>query len=291
MFNKNKIEYFLILTLIKIIQLLGLNGARKFGNFLASFFYYFIPIRKSVAKKNIKDAFPSINEKQINKIALASYKNFFTTFIELLLLPTLSKNKLHALVKCERINLLKEKYEAGNGVIFLTGHFGNWEIGAASVASQLNIQMHVLAKNQRNPYVTDLVNRYREHFGNRVIKLGPSIREVYKSIKDGKIVGVVGDQRGPKEGIRVKLFNKDTAIYPGTALIALKTKVPLITVFVKRLDDGTYDAIVEEIGFENLPENETEKIKELNQRYMNILEKRVTDAPGQWFWQHKIWKY
>jgi lauroyl/myristoyl acyltransferase len=57
------------------------------------------------------------------------------------------------------------------------------------------------------------------------------------------------------------------------------------------MDDGTYDAIVEEIGFENLPENETDKIKELNQRYMNILEKRVSDVPGQWFWQHKIWKY
>jgi KDO2-lipid IV(A) lauroyltransferase len=291
MFNKNKIEYVLVLTLIKIIQLLGLNGARKFGKFLASFFYYLIPIRKSVAKKNIKDAFPSLPEKRINEIALASYNNFFTTFIELLILPTLSKDKLHSLVKCEKLNILKEKYSEGKGVIFLTGHFGNWEVGAASVASQLNISMYVLAKNQRNPYVTDLVNKYREHFGNKVIKLGPSIREVYKSIKEGKIVGVVGDQRGPKEGIRVKLFNKDTAIYPGTALIALKTKVPLITVFVKRMDDGTYDAIVEEIGFENLPENETDKIKELNQRYMNILEKRVSDVPGQWFWQHKIWKY
>jgi lauroyl/myristoyl acyltransferase len=48
---------------------------------------------------------------------------------------------------------------------------------------------------------------------------------------------------------------------------------------------------VEEIPLQNLPETESEKIAELNQRYMNILERRIREAPEQWFWQHKIWKY
>jgi KDO2-lipid IV(A) lauroyltransferase len=289
--NKNKIEFLLVLFLVKVIHLIGLKGARVFGKILASFFYYFIPIRKSVAIKNIREAFPNLSSGEIKKIVQGSYQSFIITFIELLSLPKISREKLHSLVKCNQLSLLREKYSLGKGVIFLTGHFGNWEVGAASVASQLGISMQVLAKNQRNPLVDELINKHREFYGNKVIKLGASIRDVYKSIKEGKIVGVVGDQRGPFEGIRVQLFNKDTAIYSGTALIALKTNVPLITVFVKRLDDGSYNAIVEEIPLQNLPETESEKIAELNQRYMNILERRIREAPEQWFWQHKIWKY
>ena len=291
MLNKNKIEFYLVLLLVRIIHLLGLNGARVFGKMLASFFYFIIPIRKAVAIENISQAFPNYSMKEIKKIARGSYQSFLLTFIDLLSMPKISREELHSLVKCDQLKLLKDRYDLGRGVIFLTGHFGNWEVGAASVASQLGISMQVLAKNQRNSFVNDLINEHREFFGNKVIKLGPSIRDVYKAIKEGKIVGVVGDQRGPIEGIRVKLFNKDTAIYSGTALIALKTNVPLITVFVKRLNDGSYDAIVEEILLDNLPETENEKVAEINQRYMNILENRIKDAPEQWFWQHKIWKY
>ena len=49
--------------------------------------------------------------------------------------------------------------------------------------------------------------------------------------------------------------------------------------------------VIEEILLDNLPATENEKVAEINQRYMNILEKRIKDAPEQWFWQHKIWKY
>ena len=120
---------------------------------------------------------------------------------------------------------------------------------------------------------------------------GINVKEIYKAIYNKEIVGVVGDQRGPKEnGVRVNLFGHSTSTYPGTAAIAIKLKAKLITAMVYRKNDFKYDCVFEEI---KLPETEDidVAIKEINQKYMNILEKFVTLYPEQWFWMHNIWKY
>jgi KDO2-lipid IV(A) lauroyltransferase len=131
----------------------------------------------------------------------------------------------------------------------------------------------------------------RETHGNRVIPLGMSIRDIYKVLKDGKLLGVVGDQRGPKGGMRVKLFGRDTSIYSGTAELVLKLKVPIFVLFAVRIEGSQFTAFTEQIEIDNLPEEYDEQVKEINQRYMNLLEKYVRLYPEQWFWMHNIWKY
>lgn len=288
---KNELEYFLFINLGRIFSLVGIKGARIFAKLLALFFYYVLKIRRTTVISNLRTAFPELPEQEIKTIALRNYKSFCLMLVELFFIKNSSKEKIIEAVDCEDLLNLHSQGRFAEGGFFLTAHYGNWEIGGISAGLQLNIEMNVLAKPQRNSLFFKWLNDVRESFGNKVIPLGTSVRDVYKAINEKKMVGVVGDQRGPIEGERVKFFGKDTAVFQGTASIALKKKVPIVTALLERQNDYTYKAIIEEIDYSKFQGTDQEIIHRINQEYMNILERQIRKKPEQWFWMHKIWKY
>lgn len=263
----------------------------KMSAVLAFVFYNLLPLRKTVVLENLKSAFPDLDEKDISLIAKKSYKSFAITFLELLKLKYSTKQEIIDQVIFDSNETVKDCIKNNKSLILLTAHFGSWEYGAMSYGIKYNIPMNVLAKRQSNQHVTDLVTEIRTRFGNKEIFTGSSVKEIYKALLEKEIIGVVGDQRGPKEGPRVKFFGKDTAVFTGTATMALKTKTPIVVILVARQKDYKYKMISEEISFENLPEKLEDQVVEINQRYFNILERTIKEYPEQWFWMHKIWKY
>ena len=288
---KNRIEYILFVSFSYFIRLLGLRLSRKFSWICAFIFFYFIPIRKEVTLSNLKKAFPDYSQDKIRKIAFGSYRSFLIALIEILHLPAMRREDMKKAIICPNLSLIKEKYSENKGVILLSAHFGNWEYVAASAALQVDMPFHVVVKPQRNPYVTNWLNKMRTKWNNKVISLGISIREIYKNIKEKNLVAMVADQRGPYEGIRVDFFGIKTAVYSGTAALALKTSAPIIYGITVRQPDYSYKVILDEISMENLPEDEEEKIIEVSQRHTSYLEKFIRQYPEQWLWMHKRWKY
>ena len=135
------------------------------------------------------------------------------------------------------------------------------------------------------------LNKLREKFDNYEIPLGTSVRELYKAIKSKKAIGIVGDQRGKRDGIIVNFFGRKTATFPGTAAIALKLRCPVMVLLCARKKDGQYVGMVQELNFDDLQDSSEPNVIEFNQRYMNILEEAIRKYPEQWFWMHNIWKY
>ncbi len=291
-FDKNKFEFAIFTFFVRVVNKSGYKKIRFYAKVLAFIFYHILRLRRTVVIKNLKTAFPYFDKKKLKQIAYNNYFNIAFTFLEAMLIPNITKEELNKRVNYINKELILEAYNKGKGVFLLTAHFGNWEIGAVAVGAQLGIPINVLVKPQRNKFVSDWMDNMRSTFGNKVIALGTNVREIYKAILDKGIVGVVGDQRGPREnGVRVNFFGQSTSTYPGTAAIALKLKANLITAIIYRKPDYKYDCVFEEI---NLPKDFTdinEAIKEINQKYMDILEKYVTLYPDQWFWMHNIWKY
>jgi len=288
---KNLPEYIVFIIIAKTVQLFGFRRLHLPAKILSYVFFDLLKIRKDVVYKNLGIAFPKKTQAEKEVIAKKSYYHFSRLILEIMCIPKMNKEEIYSLVFCEEIQELRSVYEQGEGLIILTAHFGNWEFGAISVPMQMGTIMYPIVKPQRNPFVTKWLKQMRESHGNKVISLGISIRETYKVLKEGKILGVVGDQRGPKDGMRVKLFGIDTAIFSGTADLVLKLNVPVYVLFAARINGSEYRAFTERIDTENLPEDKYEKVKEINQRYMNLLEKYVKLYPEQWFWMHNIWKY
>ena len=288
---KNRIEYFLFLLFSLLFGLLKLKTARKLAGLLTFIFYYLIPIRKKTVIENLKNAFPEYDEKKIRSIAYNTYKSFLTAFIEILYLKKINRQQLESVVNCPNKDLIKTKFNEEKGVILLSAHFGNWEYVAASVALQLNFPFSVVVKPQRNPYVSDWMNNVRTRWNNDVVSLGLSIRKIYQTLKEKKIVAMVADQRGPQESIKVEFFGRKVAVHAGPAVLALKTGAPIIYGVPVRQKDYTYTIVLHEISKDNLPEGDEEKIIELSQRHTAYLESFIRKHPAQWLWMHKRWKH
>ena len=118
-----------------------------------------------------------------------------------------------------------------------------------------------------------------------------SIRQVYKELLDKKVVAMVADQRGPKEGIKLDFLGRPAYFFSGPAILALKTGAPLLYGIPVRRKDYTYTAEIFEVSKDNLPENDEDKVIELTKRHKEYLEKYIRENPEQWFWMHKRWKY
>lgn len=288
---QNKVEYFLFLAFSGLVRLLGIELSRRLSYLFAALFFYIVPIRKATVLENLKIAFPEYDNDRVYKIAFESYRNFVITLIEILYLPSLTEEDLTKMVISDNNKILINTFNENKGMILLSGHFGNWEYLALSIAAQVKIPFSVIVKDQRNGLVSKWLNEMREKFNNKVVLLGPSIRQIYKELKEKRVAAIVADQRGDSSGLRVNFFGKQTALHSGPAQLAIKTGAPIIYGLGIRQPNYKYKAIIKLISLENLPESDEEKIKEITQRHTSFLESVIREYPEQWFWMHKIWKY
>jgi KDO2-lipid IV(A) lauroyltransferase len=287
----DKIEYIIFIAFSYLFKLFGVKLSRKFSFILAVTFYYLVPIRKKTTIDNLTRAFPEYSQNKIKQVAFGSYNSFAISLIEILSIPWMNKQEIIKSIKCSNIELAKEKYNENKGMILLTAHFGNWEFMALSLGLQMGIPLSVVVKPQRNSYVTTWLNSMRCIWGNRVVPLGITIRQVYKELKNKNVVAMVADQRGPSDGVRVKFFSRKTSVYSGPAVLALKTKAPILYAISVRQPDFSYTTEFIEINTDDLPESEDDKILVLNQRMSDYLESYIRLHPEQWLWMHKRWKY
>ena len=291
-FDKNRVEFAIWIFFTKIVNLIGIKKIPYLAKSLSILFFYFIPMRKSIVISNLSKAFPDKSEKEIKKIAFNNYVSSAITFMEIMAFEKLSKKEILSLSEINNLEIAERVVNSDKGSILLTAHVGNWELGALTMGLTLNKQINVLVKKQRNRLVANWMNGVRERFTNKEVSVGASVRELYRTLMQGGVVGIVGDQRGKKEdGVVVNFFNQPTVTFQGFAALAIKNKVPIVVVLNIRKPSGKYVFSIEEISYENLPEKLSDQLVELNQRYMTILENKIKEAPEQWLWMHNIWKY
>lgn len=287
---KNRIEYALFVAFSLAFRAVGLWAARRLATPLGLFFYYLVPIRKEVTLKNLKIAFPDLSERERRRLARAAYRNFAVVLVEILSIPSISKERMLRAARIDGAPLVEEKLREGKGVVFLTAHFGNWEFAGMSASLQMTSALRSVVKPLRNPYVDRWMNAARGKWNQRTIRLGVSIRNVYQALREGAAVALVGDQRGPKGADRVDFFGKSSAVYQGVSALAAKTGAPIIMGFPVRRPDYDYDVVFEELDVSGLPEDLEERTRELTRRHTARLEEIIRRHPDHWFWMHDRWK-
>ena len=289
--NRDKAEYLIFSIISKAVILIGFKRVKYPAKALAFLFFNVIPIRKKVVIGNLRKAFPEKSDKEILSIAKKNYLSFAITFLEIMAMPGLTEKNVLDYAESDSLDVLKKAAGKGKGVFMLTAHFGNWEYAGTWIGVKLNRSILGLAKKQRNPYVNDWLTMMRGKFGNRELRPGAGLRALISAARKGEIIGTVGDQRGSKEGPRVKFFGHDTACYTGTAALSVKLGTPIVLSFYIRQADGTYYLTFEK--FECKEDDEFFDNHEicLTQKYFKRLEEVIRKHPEQWLWMHNIWKY
>ncbi|MCF8260849.1 MAG: hypothetical protein K9J12_08745 [Melioribacteraceae bacterium] len=286
-----KIEYLFLRFLAFLINLFGFKSLSALAKITSFVLFRILKIRLSTVISNLKTAFPEKSESEIFSIAKSNYYNVSLTMLEVLYASNASRDFLHNSITPDNPEFLWNAIKENKGVMLVTGHYGNWELGAITAGLYLDKKISVLVKTQSNEFVHKWMTEFRERFGNVVVPVGMGVRGIISVLREKGIVGLVGDQRGPIDGERVKLFNQDTAIFSGLADITTKFNIPLVVLFAERTAPFRFNGIVKEIDYRKVSDDKEIQRKYINTEYMKILEETVRNKPDQWFWMHKIWKY
>ncbi|MBN1448899.1 MAG: lysophospholipid acyltransferase family protein [Bacteroidetes bacterium] len=288
---KSTLEYLLFLGISRVLQFLPLGLVRMLARAFAGMVYFLIPIRKKLTLSQLRRAFPDRSDAEINRLARGSYVNLVTTIFELMWTPRLDDVMLSRILRLQNPDVLEDARKRGLGLVLMSGHFGNWEWLNIGVPRLLGLSVVTVVHPLHNPAVDALVESWRTMFGNRVVPLGISIRDIIRTLRTRGIVGMIADQSGPSGAYYVRFFGRHAATYEGPATFALRTGAPIVIGFAIRAADGNYDVVFEEISSRNLGETEEQRLRELTRRHVRALERMVAEHPAQWLWQHKRWKH
>ncbi|MFC1553560.1 lysophospholipid acyltransferase family protein, partial [candidate division KSB1 bacterium] len=228
-------------------------------------------------------------QKEINTICRRSYRNFGITFLEFFCIDRISDTGMRELVKFHPPDLLVNEMSQNKGVIAVTGHFCSFELLGVSIA-RTGMPIDVVVKAMKNPRVEGLMDVSRERTNLGVVKVKDGFGKVTESIKKKRMIALVSDQDGGLKGIKVNFFGRESSTPAGPAVLALRTDAPMVVGFIVREKVGRYRADVFKISYEDLPESNEEKAKEITQRYTAKLEEYIRKYPEQYFWMHKRWK-
>jgi KDO2-lipid IV(A) lauroyltransferase len=287
----DRLEFILFSLFGFIVRLLPLRLAQSFGKTVGSIAYFIAWRRRAIAIDNLTHAFPEKSRNEIKRIARGAFRNYAISISEFLWFPRLTPERLRKFVRVQDVDFDGEVYSRGKGIIFLSGHFGNWEVIALAIAHFTGYPITIIVQNQRNKLVNKVINQYRCMWGNSVVSMESSVRVILRQLSQGNCVAMVADQSAPMEGLYVPFFGRPAATHQGPAIFSLRTGAPIIMGFLIRNENGKYELIQEEVQTQDLCEYNEENVAELTRRHVALLEKYVRMHPDQWLWMHRRWKH
>jgi len=285
------VEYALFLLIRGAARLLPFRIAGRIGASLGALVFHLLGFRKRVTLENLQNAFPELSERNRKAIALGAFKNYGTAVLEMLWASQQSDDALRRTVCLQDRTIADRCIEGGKGVILLSGHFGNWEFLIHGLRLHLGRPMVIIVQRQSNRMIDRLIDNGRRRHGNVTIPMGPSSRDALRSLKEGGILAMLGDQSGPKEAAFVPFFGRLAATHRGVAAFSLRSGAPILMAFLVRQSDGTYQALFENVDRSGLDEYSDENIVELTRRHVAVLEQHIRRYPDHWLWMHKRWKH
>ena len=125
----------------------------------------------------------------------------------------------------------------GRGIFFLTGHFGNWELLAAT-HGLAGFGLSVVVRPLDNPYLDALIARARERSGLRAISKREAVQGVRAALARGECIGILLDQDAGRDGVFVPFLGHPASTSRALAVLAIKTRSPVVPAFIHRLPDG-----------------------------------------------------
>ena len=278
------LPFFYFISILPFWVLYGISDSINF--ILFTIFRY----RKEVILTNLKNSFPEKSDFEINQI----HQKFNRFFCDLIVetIKTLTISKKEAVKRCQFTDstLLDQLYEEKKKVIFVLGHYGNWELGGAGMSCLSKYQLYVIYRPLSNPYFNQLIIKMRTHIGTKLIPMNETFKKMVSLRNSDEIsaTAFIADQAPtPENSYWTTFLNQETAVFWGTEIIASKLNYPIVYINISQEKRGYYN-----ISTEMLCENPKDTIKgEISEMHTKRLEQDIKKQPELWLWSHKRWKH
>lgn len=259
------------------------------GGWLGTLAFWLAPRQRELAREHLRRSLTLPDERCVETIAKQCFQHLGKTVVEFMQLPRLDNAHIQRYVTFKGVEHVEQALAQGKGAIILTGHFGNWELLAASISTTV-APLTPIVRELRSPRLNALVSRYREQAGYTTIDRDTGIRQALQCLKRNELLGIVADVDTTVSGVFVDFFGRRAYTPYSPVAIALKTGATILPTFIIRQPDGSHRAIIEPpLALERT--NIKEKDLVINtQKFTKIIESYIRQYPAQWIWMHQRWK-
>lgn len=275
---------------LALVHPLPLGLGRWLGLRLGTLAFLVAGGERRKALKSLARAFPEKSDAERHALARACFRHLAAAAFEVGCTASLDRH-LETLVAWPEADrrVLEEALARGRGVVFVSGHVGNWELLARRVA-RAGYPSQSIAKETTDPRVTALVGRFRERGGVRSIWRGQegAARAMLRALKAGEILGLLIDQDTRVQSLFVPFFGELAATPRAAADLALRTGAAVVVGFCQREGRG-YRLSMEEVPVPQGLEREAAALA-LTAALSERIEAAIRRAPEQWVWMHQRWK-
>jgi KDO2-lipid IV(A) lauroyltransferase len=288
---RRKLEYAAAWPFIKVLGLMPRWLSRAFAIGLAQVVYLLHFRLRQVGMRNLAMVFPEKSEAERTRILRGVFTSLGRQLAELCQFPKYTAKNVDEVVVYEGLENYEQAHARGKGVLFLTAHFGAWELSAFA-HSLHGHWLHIVMRPMDNEFLDRWLQRYRTMHGNKTVAKDDFVRGLLAAMKAGETVGILMDTNmTPPQGIFVDFFGIPACTASGLARIALRTDAAVVPGFTiwdparqkYRLRFDPARALIRTGDLEA-------DIAANTQIFTKVIEDYVRRYPEQWLWVHRRWK-
>lgn len=287
----HRAEYAALRSAVAALESLSFRRAGAIGERIGQLGYAPLGIRRAVVERQLSAVFPEKSREEIDRIARASYGHLGRTSIETAVLPSYSAAQIIDLFEdVQGWSIVEERLARGRGLILVTGHLGNWELGGAYLAAR-GLPIDAVARHMNNPLFDGYLTRTRQRIGMTVVHDEQAVRRVPRSLREGRAVAFLVDQGAlGLASTWVPFFGRYAKTPRGPAVFALRLGAPIVFGVAIRRPSGKYQLTFEPVEVTETGDREAD-VDRIVTDYTAVLERWVRRAPEQYLWHHRRWKH
>jgi len=266
---------------------LALGLGRRLGELTA----LALPRRRRVVLENLAQAFPDLSADERRRLARQSWQHIGMTIVELArVLARPLQATLDEMTMEGREHIQRAMTEHGRALM-LTAHLGNWEYLSAA-HHLVGYPLAIVVRPLDAPALQIMADTMRRKTGVEIIDKRGALRPVLEALRRGRMIGILLDQNASRrEGTFVPFFGRAASTSRSIALLALRTRTPIVPIFIRREGPGRHRVVAEPHVPMPDPANDLEgAVVELTARCTAVIERVVRQTPEQWLWAHDRWR-
>ncbi|MFH0710910.1 MAG: lipid A biosynthesis lauroyl acyltransferase [Pseudomonadota bacterium] len=281
--------YRLFLLLDSFLMKLSHSWRKKIFTSLASLAHVFAFSRNRIIQANLDFAFKDeLTLTQKKEIEHYCYRNLALNFLQVMENRRNNADDLQSQVTFQNLTVVETLLRENRGIIFVSAHFGNWELGGAALSSLITPVSSIYKEFSTSEFDPYLLQARTNHQMLLAEKNG-ALKHIAKALKSGRSILLMIDQASnARAGVKVDFFGHETYQSSTPAALSAKFNAPIVGVYIVSLHEQHYT-----ITFENpieVKSNEKKDILDATQAQSDDLEKVIRANPKLWFWCHKRWK-
>jgi len=244
----------------------------------------------------------SLTDDQLQRIVRESFRNFAKYLVDFFRSKKIDKEYIDKNIKIEGAENIEDAKSDNKGVIFLSAHIGNWELGGA-VLSLTGYPVNAVVLTHKNKRINDFFTRQRLNGKMVPIEIGASLRSCYNTLKGNGFLALLGDRDFTKNGIWIDFFGHQAMMPKGPAALSYRMGSVVVPAFMVRDDHDKFKLIIgkpirpERIrkkgpGANRAGKDDDEElaIRCFAKKYIAVLEEYIRKYPSQWYAFREIWR-